>query len=347
MALFSRGLTAAIVAPVLCLPAFAHHPGSGGNGGDAGPINTISATTIEQGHFAVGVTVDYSSLNTVSDAKLLAARAADIDGVHGLKTVQSYALNLAYGVTNDFTIAVRVPYVRRTEIREAEDDGLGGIAVFDHGPTSGIGDVSVLGQYRVFNDQARRLEVALLAGFIAPTGVNGRFTKQGEIFDAEFQPGSGAWSGLFGVALTKRVGQWSFDTNVLYVKTGGGTQSTNLGDLVFYNAAASYRWLGIGTHRHGGPMYHGGVPHDHAPEPGGPALDLVLELNGEWSDKQKTAGIIDDQSGGSVILISPGLRLSQGPWSGFVSVGVPVARDLNGTQAEPDWRIRTGVGVTF
>jgi hypothetical protein len=36
-----------------------------------------------------------------------------------------------------------------------------------------------------------------------------------------------------------------------------------------------------------------------------------------------------------------------GSWSGFVSVGLPVVNHLYGVQAEPDWRLLTGVTVSF
>jgi hypothetical protein len=73
----------------------------------------------------------------------------------------------------------------------------------------------------------------------------------------------------------------------------------------------------------------------------------VLELNGEWHDKQEIAGVKDPNSGGNVVYLSPGVRLSQDKWSGFVSIGVPVINDMNGVQAEPDWRLFSGVAVAF
>ena len=46
------------------------------------------------------------------------------------------------------------------------------------------------------------------------------------------------------------------------------------------------------------PMYHGGPKgkqhhHEEPAAPAGPAVDLVLEVNGEWHDKQVTAGVTD------------------------------------------------------
>jgi len=342
------GLAVALAA-VVAVPAgaFAHHPGGVGNSGDAGPINTISATTLDQGHLVAGITIDYAAQRTVSDPDLIAATAAKNDGVHGLRTLQAYALSAAYGLTNDLSVGVRLPYVERTGIRAAEDDGTGTYAVVDHGGSTGIGDLTVLGQYRFVNDQANRFELAALFGVIAPTGPTHRLSKQGELLDAEFQPGSGAWSGMLGLAATKRVGQWSFDANVLYVRTGEGTQGSNLGDQLLANAALSYRVTGFMSAHHDGPMYHGGIPHHHEEPAGGPKLDLVLELNGEFHTKQSRYGIADANSGGTNVYLSPGVRLSQDKWSGFVSVGVPVVKDTNGIQPEPDWRIRTGIGVAF
>jgi hypothetical protein len=196
----------------------------------------------------------------------------------------------------------------------------------------------------------------------APTGVTNRVDKAGELFDAEFQPGTGAWNGLFGVAFTQRAGAWSFDTNVLYALSSNGTQDTNLGDRFLYNAALSYRLTAGPTaqagHMHLGalpePMYHGGPKdggkghsHDEAAAPAGPSVDLVLELNGEWHDKQVTAGVKDSNSGGNVVFLSPGVRLSVDKWSGYLSFGIPVASEPNGIQPEPSWRIVSGVSLAF
>ena len=125
---------------------------------------------------------------------------------------------------------------------------------------------------------------------------------------------------------------------MLYVLATEGAQDTNLGDRFQYNVALSYRLTGALSGPAGlpAPMYHGGPKahhghkhaHEEAAPPKGPALDLVLELNGEWHDRQRIAGATDANSGGNVVFLSPGLRLSYDKWSGFVSFGVPVASEL-------------------
>jgi hypothetical protein len=236
--------------------------------------------------------------------------------------------------------------------------------VVNRGSTFGFSDVTFLGQYRFFNDKKTQTEAAILLGVKAPTGLTNRFDNQGELFDPEFQPGTGAWIGLFGLAATRRYGSWSLDGNVLYILSSTGTQDTNLGDRFLYNAALSYRLTGSTAektgqgHMHLGadlpePMYHGGpkgsASHSHE-EPAAtpkPALDLVIELNGEWHAKQVTSDVTDQNSGGTVIYLSPGLRLSYDKWSSYVSVGIPVVNEPYGIQPEPSWRIISGMSLAF
>jgi hypothetical protein len=332
----------------------AHHPGGIGNTGSAGPIVTISASTLEQGRSVAGVSLIYSDFSHLSDATLINATAAGIEDVHGLDTIQSYALSYAYGLTHDLMIGFRLPYQKRTGIRAAEEDPPNPIEVEDHGGSTGIGDVSFFGQYRFLNDKASQTEAAIILGLKAPTGPTDRKSPHGELLDAEFQPGSGSWDGLFGVAITRRIGRWSFDANALYNLVTDGTQSTDLGDQFLYNAAISYRLAGFsGT----SPMFHGAHSHEdgddghhHAHDHHdamGPTLDFVLEMNGEWHDKQNTHGIDDDNSGGNTLYLAPGLRLANGTWSSYASFGIPIVTDENGIQPEPDWRLSTGVSVGF
>jgi hypothetical protein len=347
----SAGLTALLVA----LPAHAHHPSGAGAGG-AGPIVTIPGTTLDKGHSYIAVVFEYVSFNAVSDAQLAASGHP-----HSLDAIFAPSLLYSYGLTNDLTLTLRLPFVRRTNIREGHVHG-GVPEIQELGDSAGVGDLSVFAQYRLVNDRAKQIELSLLLGLQLPSGDTSVNAVGGERFETEFQPGSGVWDGMFGLALTRRFSAWSFDANVLLVLAAEGAQETNLGDRLQYNAALSYRLVGglwgpPGPMRAGAlaePMHHGGPKshahkdkHEEAPAPQGLALDLVLELNGEWHGRQTIAGAKDANSGGNVLYLSPGLRLSYERWSGFVSLGVPIVNDLNGLQAEPDWRVLTGLAVSF
>jgi hypothetical protein len=358
----SGGVIALLLATSGVTPAFAHHPSGAGSTGEAGPIVTIPATTLEKGQASAAVVFEYIKLDALSDAMLKANPHA-----HSLDAILAPSLLYAYGVTDDLTLSLRLPFIRRTDIREGHQHHGEPAEVLQLGDSAGVGDLSLLAQYRFLKDRGTGTDLALLAGLKLPTGdtsVDNALTSGGHMgrFEAEFQPGSGAWEGSVGVAFTRRFGAWSFDTNVLYVFASEGTQDTNLGDRFQYNAALSYRLVGGDASPSGRshlgalpePMYHGGPKaHAHKPAhgepaaPQGPALDLVLEVNGEWHERQEIGGATDPNSGGNVVFLSPGLRLSYERWSGFVSVGVPVVNDLNGVQAEPDWRVLTGMSVNF
>jgi hypothetical protein len=361
----STGCAAVAVLAITALPAFAHHPTGVSSTSGAGPIATISATTLDQGHSSVGVFFEMVKVDAFSDAQLTALAGQHVHA-HSLDAILAPAFVFAYGLTSDLTVSARLPVIIRQDIREGEHTHGGGGAVnsvVERGDSSGIGDLTLLGQYRFFNNRATRTEAALLFGVKAPTGETGVIDNTGERFEAEFQPGSGSWDALVGLAFTKRLSAWSFDANVLYQQINKGTQDTDLGDRFLYNAAVSYRVLGDAAASTGrmnlgampDPMYHGGpkqrgAQHTHAeppPSPPGPALDLVLELNGEWHARQEIASVKNENSGGNVVYLSPGVRLSFDKWSGFASVGIPVINRTNGIQAEPDWRLLTGIAVNF
>jgi hypothetical protein len=363
---------------LLALPAAAHHPGGGGNTGSGGPINTISADTLAEGMMAASIRYEFIRLGQLSDADLLAAANRGVHA-HSMRSIEAASLSVAYGVTNDFTVGVRAAGIRRSDIREPggmEDmlsgghmgimnaNDMSGLMSPDginrRGNSSGFGDVTMLGQYRFHNNAQSGTSAAVLFGFKAPTGSTNQRDLFGNLFEAEFQPGSGSWDGLLGAAFTKRTGRWSFDVSALYYLITKGSQSTNLGDRMLFGAAVSYRLVGatgsakeIELHEYCMQprnqlqehcLYH--ANHDHSDMKKTPyTLDLVLELNGEWHDKQRIAGIPDPNSGGTTVYLSPGVRIGFDRFSGFVSVGVPVLNEHNGVQSKPEFRVLTGIGA--
>ena len=362
----------------LSASAEAHHPGGGGNTGSGGPINTISADTLSEGLIAASVRYEFIRLGQLSDADLLAA-AAKGTHAHSIRSIDAVSLSVAYGITNDFTVGVRAAGVRRSGISEPAEDMLSGghmgimntndmsslmspDGINRRGNSAGFGDVTMLGQYRFHNNSQTGTSAAVLFGFKAPTGSTDQRDAAGQLFQAEFQPGSGSWDGLFGAAFTKRTGRWSFDVSGLYYLISTGTQNTNLGDRFLFGTAVSYRLVGatgsskeVELHEYCMQprnqlqehcLYH--ANHDHSDMMKTPyTLDLVLELNGEWHDKQRTAGIADPNSGGNTVYLSPGLRLTVDNWSGYLSAGIPVVKDVNGIQPTPTWRLVGGIAMSF
>ncbi|MCB1503488.1 MAG: transporter [Hyphomicrobiaceae bacterium] len=333
--------------------AFAHHPSTGGSTGTSGPINVISATTLEQGQGAAAVLFELIKLGALGNDSLETLAGNHIHA-HSIDRIVSPSVVLAYGLLNDLTVSVRLPHVNREDIREghhAHVHGVGAVnEVEERGNSSGIGDLTFLGQYRFLNNRGSGTEAALLLGIKTPTGRTNKIDVNGEIFEAEFQPGSGSWDGLFGLAFSQRLGAVSIHASGLYTLVTEGIQETDLGDRLHYGVAVSYR---LGNAATQAPMYAGAhhqhgshAHHEEAPTPD-LAVDLILELNGEWSAKQEVGGVMDNNSGGHTLYISPGIRFAYDNLSAFASVGIPVVNDLNGFQSEPEWRLFTGVATAF
>ena len=136
-----------------------------------------------------------------------------------------------------------------------------------------------------------------------------------------------------GFAFTQELGDFSFDSNILYSVVTEGTQNTNLGDIFDYNFALSYRLFGKE-----GSSY---MPPDYV-------IELIGEVNGEWREKEQTAGVVDGNSGGNIVYLSPGFRFTVKKTAniGF-SFGFPVVRGVNGDQVKPDYRIISTLNVNF
>ena len=334
-------------------PAFAH----GDEGGAA------VGTLLPQGVTLVSAGYDFVKFEPISDARLTALAARGVEEVHSLQTIAVPTVSLGYGVTHDFSVGLRLPYLDNEEIRETDPAGPG---VNARGGVRGIGDVSFSGTYRLIDDEASGFEAAVTLGVKAPTGRTNIAGQNGELFETEHQPGSGSWDGFAAAAISKETGALTLSASAAYGFNGEGARQTTLGDRFSYGVAASYRvWsreggfdggmMKLGT-KFDGMMHHGGVNHDEPEEAPahhhdgafyGTTLDLSLGLNGQWTGTLETAGEINHNTGGNVVYITPGAKLSVNQWAGFVSVGIPVARDLNGIQSNPDWQLSTGVSLQF
>ena len=313
--------------------AMAHHVTLGSSAEHAGPITTVSPETLSKGQWAAGVRTQVFNFNSFSDEFLEDTALAGIEEVHYTDSIIAPSLGLSYGVSDRLEISLKIPYFVHNGIREGEFDGVEA-EVEILGDSAGIGDLVAFGKYRLLNGESG-LGAALLLGLQMPTGKTSEQEDEGGSFETEFQPGTGAWSPIAGIALGRNLGAVSLDTSVLYTFAGNGSQDTNLGDNFAFNAALSYR-LGSGEHDDGGDA------HGHA------SWDLMVELNGEWQERERIGDESDIHSGGTQIFVSPGIRYNSAQnWGAFLSLGLPIHEDLNGVQNDTDFRLSAGIGFTF
>jgi hypothetical protein len=314
--------------------AAADHGSLGFGIGTAAPIITQSAITLPVGMWATGIVTNYTSYDSASDAQLLSLKNNAVDDAHGdvhsLSGFFQPSVFAAYGVTDNLTLGLRIPYTMRFNVRspsEPEDEDMPVTTVDKLGDSTGFGDVRLFGQYRFFNTADNLNNLAFLFGLKTPTGRTAVKTNQGNVFEIHHQPGSGSWDPSMGFAFSRVMGSFSLDSSLLYTVATTGAQNTELGDSFEYNVALSYAF--------GAPVRNAFfASSNNAP------WTAILELNGEWRGKQKTDGQSDPNSGGHTLYISPGVRFSGGKsWNTALSIGAPIVTDYNGYQTPPDYRI--------
>ena len=312
---------------------FADHPSVGLTTGNASPITTTSAETLTKGQWTFGVKAETNDNNSISNRRLIANAEANEDSdVHSVSTLKQISINVAAGITDNFTLAAQLPYIKRTNIKEAHHDA-GDTEIEKLGDSEGVGDARLFGQYRFIQNDLNQTSAAFIAGIKIPTGETNEESPD-EKLEAELQPGSGSWDPFFGFAFSKRWSMWSFDSNATYQLVSEGTQNSDLGDFVGMNTALSYRINSEHQHSH----------HDHIDF----QWDLIFELNGEWREKEDNDGETNDDSGGLLVFASPGVRVStNNGLSATLAVGVPVIEDLNGLQSKPQHRVSANVSLLF
>jgi hypothetical protein len=317
--------------------SWAGHASVSAGMGHGGPVTTVSAKTMKQGMWHLELLTEFQKFDTFSDSELLEFVDRGEEDIHNVDYLWNTFVGLAYGMTDDFTLHLRIPYVIRNDIseihhEEEEENGHGDEHAFANGgeeeedierlgDASGIGDLTVFGHYRLPVPTDIGFESSLLVGLKVPTGRTSNKDDEGSTFEAEFQPGSGSWDPMFGIAVTKPLERSSIDANILYTLITEGTQDTDLGDVLNFNLAFTHRVV-----------------------QGAPAIDVIIEANTLWKAKEEVNGEKDKHSGGTIVFLSPGVRVNiMNRLNAVLSIGIPVIQDLNGEQNEIDYRIVTGI----
>lgn len=297
-----------------------------GGFGLAGPITTIPAYTLPKHSKFFGISNRYSNGSVYSSRKLrrLGRRGEEL---HEVSHFYSPSIVFGYGVTDKLSLSVNVPWVFRYGVNTVEEDP----NFFRQGTSQGIGDINLFAVQEVLHSHKHDLHASLLAGLRVPSGARSKKTDQGERFEQELQPGSGAWAPQFGLAVSKKFKKrFSWDSNGLYVLNTKGSQDTDIGDGVDFNTALSYAFKPkkILKHKVG--------------------FDLIGELNGSWRAKVEVDGAKKQNEGGTLIYLSPGFRVKlDDKWITNVGFGFPVIEALNGVQDKPGFRVTFGINRVF
>jgi len=269
--------------------------------------------TLPKGKAVVELYADYRTIKDGSapedDEKLLTSMLINSVGVR-------------YGITKNLTLSALLPYVS---------------LYTKSGSDAGLGDAILLGTYTFY--QKNDFNLAVQGGIELPTGVQ----KSSAFDNTTVIVGSGSYDPMAGVLFAKRWADYTLSGNVLYKHTTPGFQHNYYGSLAVQNLTLSYRIRGAGSI----------CALD--PEAGNAADKKVSAFgwsvyggySGEWLDKSRKMGVVDENSGHYLGLANLGTNLSYRQWAFPVTVSLPVISDMNGLQNDFGVRFRVGVIRAF
>lgn len=308
---------------------YADHPVAGLQSSGSGSIITSSGKAAKKGTGAVGLSIQHVEFDNFSNERLSELTDQDED-VHGTSSLQRTSIDAVYGVTNKLTLGFSLPFVKRNNLKETahheegeEFEILGG--------AEGLGDFQLFGQFQFYENEQTNTHISTLFGVKLPTGDTDEDSREGERLEVELQPGTGSIDPFVGFAISKGFGALNLDTNVLYTFATEGSQDTDLGDIFNYNAALSIPLASLFNNDNDHAKHNHGT---HITD----KLSLVVEMNGEWRDRIEIADETEDNSGGNVVYLSPGIALNTHGWLISTLAGWPVVDDLHGEQSDPEFR---------
>lgn len=323
-------------------PALADHSIAGGGVSQSGPVVTLDAQTVSAGSLVGGVSVHYTKPDPYTDAELIALASQHVHA-HTTDYNASASASLAYGVTGHFTISASLPLVFRHNLRAGEHSHSGGAVsntVEQLGSVSGLGDLSLLGEYVFAHDHKAGWFVSALGGVKVPTGDTNQTGPDGERLETEHQPGTGSWDPLVGLAASKRWGRWALHGSALYQVSTKGSQGTELGDRLSLSTAVVHTFSADADHHE-----HSGETAEHHHHDG-PTWGLMLETSYEREGKERIAGLIEDDTGAEGLWLSPGVRCaSPKGWSAALSAGLPIWQDIGASHPDNSFRVIMQIGT--
>jgi hypothetical protein len=229
-----------------------------------------------------------------------------------------YTLLASYGLSDRFSLTARVPVSRRRLTASAPGSGSEVVE------TSGPSDPEIFGQLRLWASPmrvglGRQDAVSVVAGVKTPWGEND-LRRGGERIDEHAQPGTGSTDLLGSLVFLHLID----DRSALFVS--GGYRRTGENDH-------GYRY---------GSSFTANAAYEHKLAS---RLDGVVELNFRRAKKDAADGALDEDTGGSLLYVTPRLLASLG--RGLVlraGAQLPVVKRLNGYQTE---KAVANVGLSY
>ena len=282
-----------------------------GPGTSGSGFTTLTAETLKPGSFSTTLQSDWTEFDSPGGMP----EEVDLLNRSFLST-----FSLGYGVIENFQLGLTYGYFASEGNREFEG---GDKVTFD---PDGFTDLWLTAKYRFYQGPAGQF--ALLGGIKAPTGDSTLENSEGKSVEPSATAGTGAWDGQVGLAYTLPLSAaLTLDASAIYTLRGEA-HDYRLGNRLDLGSSLAWRLFG-----------------DAATFP---QTSLVMEATLRHVAKSEEGGQDEDGTGGTVLFLSPGVKVSFTQQLGAnLGIQIPVVQNLGGDSLETDFRLMTGVTYSF
>ncbi len=285
-------LLACAVAALAATPAWAHHGGVSAAFGPGAPIETSSPLTLPEGKFLIFERVEISPFEKFNDAR-------DIGGNDKFTFTNTM---IGYGLRDDLSLYMSVPYARKELINDATSQGFGDLNfILQYGFKYGVRDGregwqafdadDTGGNERTLDDWT----FAVSVGMTLPSGDINNTDSAGSTYPIESQTGFALPAyNVTGIVSKMLAPHWTWAADVQFrtFTFNGGVGGGKPGNEFRINNA---------------------VVREVFKKTGGAVsrVDLVGEINYLRLDKDMDESrLLEDATGGDVVYLAPGVRIS-------------------------------------
>jgi hypothetical protein len=240
------------------------------------------------------------------------------------RITRSIILSAGYSITDRIGMEVLLPWVRQ----ERNIEQPGGFSDFED--TQGIGDLLLLFKYRVTSVNNQRHVLSVGAGPKMPTGSAREVNGRGLILNADLQPGSGAWDGIF----------W---TNYIYHMSGRPTMSL-YSVLTYRLTGTNENYLNSTSTYKIGNNFRALIGVSDQIKVGSIMVNPNLGFRFRKAREDRFNGDPVTSTGGEWAFIVPGIGVGILPnLTVETNFEVPIYANPSGTQLTPTYRVNVGL----
>jgi hypothetical protein len=281
--------------------------------------------------FYAGVAEQYTHFGTMQ-----------LDGVEVPNTVDQHLdsfvsqVLVGYNFNDKFGVQLNTPFIYRSFRRP---DGF----AIDEGTESGIGDISLVGNWRVIRREEKNSTFAwnILAGVKFPTGSSDRIFEEVLELTAPPLPPGAPESGIHGHDLA--LGSGSVDGIV-----GTGIYGRYKRAFLQGNVQYSIRSTGDFDYRYANDLMWNGGPGAFVVLDESYTVSLQLAVSGEHKGKDTFRGMNADDTSVTAVYLGPQINFRRSDHLGAeIGVVFPTVMQNTDLQTVPDYRIRGGLTWLF